>query len=155
MTTLPIEQKLHIKRAQLHAYSTGLLQGTAYQRLYETLVRALLPYSLSIPEWKLLGQLHEHGSMRLTELADYLNYDPPMVTKVSKLLEKKELAKRSHDKIDERAKIIIITSKGSKLIDEVELPVKKAMAGILTGITPHELSIYIKVLLTIVNNTQS
>ena len=154
MKTEPIEKILNINPQQLHAYSSGLLQGTAYQRLYDALNRALMPFAVSIPEWKLLGQLHEHGKVKLSELADLLSYDPPMITKLAKLLEKKGLVERTHDIIDERAKVISITANGNKLIEGVEPEVKKAMAMLLKGITPEELRIYIKVLIAIVNNTQ-
>lgn len=155
MNNESIKKKLYINPQQLYAYSTGLLQGMAYQRLYDSLNRVLIPFNLSIPEWKLLGQLHEHGKVKLSELAELLSYDAPMVTKLAKMLEKKELAKRIHDTVDERVKVINITIEGSQLIEKLEPEVKRAMALLLKGITPEELKIYIKVLSTIVNNTQA
>ncbi len=150
----PIEKKLHIDLQQLNAYSSGLLQGKAYSRMHTHLTRTLLKFDVSVPEWKLLGQLYEHGKVKLNELAELLSYDPPMVTKLAKRLEKKELVKRAQDPNDERAKIITITSGGSKLIEQIEPEVKKIMAQILKGISREELSIYIKVLIAIINNTQ-
>lgn len=149
-----IEETLRINPTQLKAYSSGLLQGKAYSRLHTHLTRTLIPYHVSIPEWKLLGQLYEHGKVKLNELAELLSYDPPMVTKLAKMLEKKELVKREQDPTDERAKIITITSQGSKCIETIEPEVKKTMAQILYGVSPNELQTYIKVLITIVNNTQ-
>jgi DNA-binding MarR family transcriptional regulator len=150
----PIEKKLHINALQLNAYSTGLLQGKAYNRLHKYLTNILLPYNVSVPEWKLLGQLFENHLIKLNELADLLSYDPPMVTKLVKRLEKKDLVKREQDPKDERAKIISITREGSKLIEEVEPKVKMTMAMILNGISREDLNSYIKVLITIVNNTR-
>src|SRR5581483_6647765 len=98
----PIEKTLRIDPTQLHAYSSGLLQGKAYSRLHTNLTRALFPFNISIPEWKLLGQLYEHGKVKLNELAELLSYDPPMVTKLAKSLEKKALVKRMQDPRDER-----------------------------------------------------
>lgn len=149
-----IEKTLNIDVAQLNAYSSGLLQGKAYSRLHTKLTKSLLPYNISIPEWKLLGQLFEHGKVKLNELAELLSYDPPMVTKLAKQLEKKGLVLRAMDPTDERAKIIAITKDGSTLIEQSEPVVKKTMAQILHGVSREELSIYIKVLITIVNNTQ-
>lgn len=154
MKTVPIEKTLDINPTQLHAYSSGLLQGKAYSRLHTYLTRTLLPFNVSIPEWKLLGQLHAHGKVKLNELANLLSYDPPMVTKLAKMLEKKDLVKREQDPRDERAKIIWITSHGNKLIEQIEPEVKKNMAKILHGVSREELAVYIKVLITIVNNTQ-
>lgn len=136
------------------AYGSGLLQGTAYSRLHVHLTRTLVQFDLSIPEWKLLGQLYDHGKVRLSELAELLSYDPPMVTKLAKQLEKKELVKRFPDEYDERAKVITNTLKGKKLIEKIEPYVKKTMATILDGVSSEDLHTYIKVLTIIVNNTK-
>lgn len=148
-----VEKILNINPVQLYAYSSGLLQGKAYSRLHNNLTRTLIPFNVSVPEWKLLGQLHEHGNIKLNELSDLLSYDPPMVTKLAKMLEKKELVIREADKKDERAKIIKITNKGNNLIMQAESEVKKTLANILRGVTREELATYIKVLIIIVNNT--
>lgn len=137
----------------MHAYSTGLLQGKANSRLHASLTKALQPFHVSIPEWKLLGQLHEHGNVKLSTLAELLSYDPPMVTKLVKQLKKKALVKREQDTIDERAKIITITIEGRRLIESAEPEVKKVMHVILQGISREELIVYLKVLTAIVNNT--
>ena len=154
MKNQPIEEVLKIDPAQLHAYSTGLLQGKSYSRMHTNLTKVLFQFSVSIPEWKLLGQLHEHGKLKLSILADHLSYDPPMVTKLVKMLEKKGLAKRVQDKTDERAKIIHITAAGNKLIEAAEPVVKMEMRTMLAGITREELLTYLKVMTVIVNNTQ-
>lgn len=154
MNNKPIEKILHIDPLQLKAYSSGLLQGKAYNRLHKYLTNILIPYNLSVPEWKLLGQLYENHKIKLNELAELLSYDPPMVTKLAKRLEKKAFAQRMQDPTDERAKIITITTDGSKLIEQIEPQVKIAMAQLLQGITREELVSYIKVLTRIVNNTQ-
>lgn len=154
MNDLKVEEQVHINPNQLQGYTTGLLQGKAYSRLHTHLTRALFPFNVSIPEWKLLGQLHENGKVKLAILAGLLSYDPPMVTKLVKQLEKKGLVKREQDTIDERAKIITITSSGTKLIDDVEPEIKKVMRVILHGITREELITYLKVLTVIVNNTK-
>lgn len=153
MATKSLVEKLNIDLIRLTAYGTGLLQGKAYSRLNDKLTQSLIPFGISIPEWKLLGQLHEHGKMRLAELADKLSYDPPMVTKLAKKLEKKGLSKRVADAKDERAKVISITAKGNTLVKNIEPEVKRAMRIILKGITPDELRSYLKVLSTIVQNT--
>lgn len=153
MNKLPNDKKSNIAAQQLNAYSTGLLQGKAYSRLHTSLTRTLHPFRISIPEWKLLGQLYEHGEMKLSDLAVYLSYDPPMVTKLVKLLERKRLVKRTQNKNDERVKYITITQDGNKLINTLEPAVKKTMNEILNGVSREELLTYIKVLTIIVNNT--
>lgn len=155
MKNEPIEKVLNINPANLHAYSTGLLQGKAYSRLHENLSQTLAPFNLSIPEWKLLGQLHENGKIRLAELAERLSYDPPMVTKLAKLLEKKGFLHRLQDPLDERAKLVSITKTGNNSIKQIEPVAKKTLAIILKGVTRDELLTYLKVLTAIVNNTRA
>jgi len=144
---------LNIDLLQLKAYSTGLLQGKAYARMQSALSKTLNHLDISVPEWKLLGQLYEHGNMRLAELADYLSYDPPMVTKLAKALEKKGFVQRAADKTDERAKVITITKEGKQIVRKADPEVKKTMAKLLVGITSQELRSYIKVLSIIVDNS--
>lgn len=150
-----IEEILNIDPMHLNAYSTGLLQGKAYNRLHSQLTRTLVPFDLSIPEWKLLGQLYENDKIKLSALADLLSYDPPMVTKLAKLLEKKGYVTRTSDNKDERVKTITITPSGKKLIIKIEPVAKKAIGVMFVGISRKELLTYIKVLGTIVNNTQT
>lgn len=145
-------KKFNIESGNMRAYSSGLLQGTAYNKLHVGLTSALAPFNIYIPEWKLLGQLHENGKIRLSELATLLSYDPPMVTKLAKGLEKKKLLKREYDKQDERAKLIVNTAAGNALIEEIEPIVKKQMRIALKGVNPEELKTYLKVLNTIVEN---
>lgn len=154
MNKEPIEKILNINPFKLHAYSTGLLQGKAYNRLQTYLSRTLLPFNVSIPEWKLLGQLHEHKDIKLSKLAQLLSYDPPMVTKLVKLLERKKMVQRIPDRTDERAKIITITPLGDNLIKNAEKPVKKMMSEILIGVSFKDALTYLKVLTVIVNNTE-
>lgn len=143
------------KIIQNPAYAVGLLQGKAYARLNNSLSTFLSQFSLSIPEWKLLGQAYEHQNIHLSTLANFLDYDPPMVTKLVKILEKKKLLERRPSEHDERAKVIVINKAGEKLIETVDPQIKLLMRGLLSGITTEQLNNYIFVLQTIVKNSAS
>src|SRR5437870_457485 len=95
-----IREELKIDNTQLNAYSTGLLQGKAYRALHGYLTKALFPYDLSIPKWKLLGQLYDHGNMKLAQLADRLSIEAPTVTELIDNLEKNGLVARKNDEKD-------------------------------------------------------
>lgn len=153
MENISLVKIINPKTMQLSAHGAGLLQGTAYSRLNAHLNRSLASMNISIPEWKLLGQLHEFGDVKLSMLAELLSYDPPMVTKLVKQLEKKGYVLRKADKIDERAKIITITRSGTEIVQDAEPFVKKAMAQVLDGVSREHLLIYLKVLTAIVKNT--
>lgn len=152
MNKKPIEKTLKIDTTKLNAYSTGLLQGKAYRSLNSALTKALVLFDISIPEWKLMGQLYDHGDMKLAELADRLDVEAPLVTALIDKLEKKALVKRTQSRTDKRAKIITITSKGKELIEKSEPSVKLAMNDLLKGVSHEQLVTYISVLQTIVNN---
>lgn len=141
------------KTIQNPAYALGLLQGKAYARLNTSLSAFLSQFFLSIPEWKLLGQAYEHENVQLSTLADLLDYDPPMVTKLVKILEKKNLLERMPSEYDERAKVIVISTAGKKLIEKVDPQIKLLIRGLLSGITTEQLNNYIFVLQTIVKNS--
>jgi DNA-binding MarR family transcriptional regulator len=144
-----------IAKTRAGAHVMGLLQGKAYSRLHTNLSRTLVRHDISIPEWKLLGQVGDHQGIKLSNLAEILGYDPPLVTKLVKQLEKKRLVHRVASQTDERAKIITITSKGSVLLNTIEPEVRLLLRGILSGITAAELQVYKKVLQTIIQNTDS
>ncbi len=129
-----------------------MLQGKAYRSLNTHLNKALYEFELSIPEWKLIGQLFEHGPMRLAEIAERLSVEAPLVTNLIDLLEKKELVERTFDKNDRRAKIIISTKKADRMIPEIDKKVKVIMNQLLVGVTREDLISYIKVMQAIVNN---
>lgn len=149
-----IQKILGIDPANLKAYNTGLLQGKAYSKLHSKLSATLLPFQVSVPEWKLLGQVYENEKVKLSLLAELLSYDPPMITKLVKQLEKKSLLKRTPDQHDERAKVIVITATGKKVIEHAEPEVKKAMREVLKGITLPQLLTYLTVLAAIVRNSE-
>lgn len=141
-----------LKRDYSQAYNVGILQGQAYKTLQNFLTRALLAFNLSIPEWKLLGQLYDHKELRVADLATLLAYDPPLVTNLIDSLEKKGLLRRKSHKKDRRVKMIIPSQKATGLIEAIEPEVRKELGTLLTGITSKEMEIYSKILRNIVAN---
>lgn len=147
--------KKQMEHRELHrdytaTYNSGILQGQAYKTLQFFLTRTLLPYNLSIPEWKLLGQLYDYKVLRVADLASFLGYDPPLVTALIDSLEKKKLLRRKIHKHDRRVKMIIPTQKTINLIPTIEPEVRKTISSLLQPITSEELRIYTGVLENIV-----
>lgn len=143
---------LQIDPNHLNAYSTGLLQGKAYRVLNTTLTKVLYRYDLSVPEWKILGSLYDHGAMKLADLAVHLDVEAPLVTALIDKLERKEFVQRTQSEKDKRSKIITITDKGKGTIISLEPQVKLSMAKLLKGINRKQLLTYITILETIINN---
>lgn len=134
------------------AYNSGLVQGKAYRVLTAHISTVLLPYNLSIPEWKLLGQLADHGTVKLAKLAELLGVEAPLVTSLVDSLEKKGLVKRTNHTQDKRAKLLEGTKKAYTMLDDIEPKMKAKIRLLLHGTTDEELNTYIRVLNTIVEN---
>lgn len=138
----------------LSAYKAGILQGKSYRVMQNQLSETLLPYSLSIPEWKILGLLFDTKELKAVDLAAHLDVDPPLVTRLLNTLEEKKLVQKKNHITDKRVTLITITDKGGKLIPQIEKSVRKTMKELLTGVSIEEMGAYIKVLQTIIQQGQ-
>ena len=134
------------------SYSLSFLEGLAHRKFSSHLTKTLTNHNLSIPEWKLLGQLLENGSLKLADIAQLLSVEPPLVTALVDRLEKNDFVKRQHDAKDHRAKIIQVTGKGLRVMEEIEPQIQETIQELLKGITQEELTKYMKVMTTIIAN---
>ena len=107
-------------------------------------------FNISIPEWKLLGQLYDYGQLKAKSLAEILDVDPPLITALVNELVQKKLVKKIADSKDKRVTYIAPTQKTISLIPQTEEAVRTMMKELLKGITSEELNTYIKVLTIIV-----
>jgi len=114
------------------------------------LTDALKAYDISIPEWKILGKLYDFEKVKVVELANMLDVDPPLITKLVNKLEKKDMVVRMSEPADQRIVWIKHTEKGKSLIPELEVAVRKELRFLLDGITGGDMVAYKKVLNTIV-----
>lgn len=135
-------------------YNAGILQGKAYKTLQYHLSRTLRPFGLSVPEWKLLGQLYDNEKLRVVDLVRVLSYDPPLVTTLIHSLEKKNLVSRKADKVDKRVKFIAATPLGKSLIPKIERKVRAVMRTMLKDVTKEEILVFMKVLEIIANSSR-
>lgn len=142
----PIRQILNLDGKKLNAYSVGLLQGKAYRILSRYLTDTLAWYGLSMNEWKLLGQLYDHGEMTRSEMGKRLSVDNSTLKKLLKRLTAMKYITST------KKNTYIILPKAKELLPLLETAVKEKMSILLTGISKVELLIYIKVLEKIVNN---
>lgn len=135
-------------------YKSGLLQTKAYRILRGCVNEILEKYSLSTPEWGLMGQVTEKkDGVRLSEVAGALDVEAPMITVLADQLEKKGLIDRHNHPQDRRAKLLFLTKKGSGTVVEVEALLQKKLRELLQGLTQEDMVIYSKVLETIIANS--
>lgn len=143
-------ESLTKKHSKNMAYQAGILQGKAYRVLQNHLSDVLSDFDISIPEWKLLGQLYDYGQLKAKSLAEILDVDPPLITALVNGLLQKKLVKKIADSKDKRVTYIAPTQKTISLIPQTEEAVRTMMKELLNGITSEELNTYIKVLTIIV-----
>lgn len=140
-------------KALLSTYNAGLLQGKAYRVLNDKLSLTLKPFNLSVTEWKILGQLYDHQSLQLNEIARILDVEPPLITKLIDAMEHKKLVIKNSEESDKRVKMASISDQGKKLIPIIEKKVKICLKELLEGVNIVELITYAKVLKNIASHT--
>lgn len=137
----------HKNLRDITTFEAGLLQNRAYRALNNFLTHHLAKEGLTVPEWKLLGQLTLTDGQRLSQLAAILDVEPPYATRLVLSLEEKGLVARRSDTSDDRAKQVYLTPKGLSRAGDIEKTVRTAMRSFLADIDPEELAIYLGVLL--------
>ena len=134
-------------------YKSSLYQVKANRILREIVTRALAPFSLTATQWAILGQLSESkDGMRLSEMAEVLGVEAPLVTTlIDQLVIKNLVEKHAHPR-DKRAKLLFLTRKGQDLLPQVEIVLDEKLRKAVLGTTPEEVLSYFKVLEVIVKN---
>ncbi len=137
---------------KIPSYKAGLIQGKAYRVLNSHLSQCLLPFDLSVSEWKILGVLSEGSDVTMKELAELLDVEAPYITTMVSRLQKKQLVeKKAHPK-DQRVKTATLTGKGKILLDTVEPQVHQTMKQLLSDVSTPDLLAYQRVLHSIIAN---
>lgn len=123
---------------------SGILAlSTRLQRLSEQLRKdgALLYKAFDIdfePKWfPVIYTLHHKGTLSILEIATEIGYSHPSTISLLKELEKQKLIRSKKDKVDERKRLILLTTKGKELILKMR-PVWDVMIAVLTEITDNQ-----------------
>jgi DNA-binding MarR family transcriptional regulator len=100
-------------------------------------------FGISGSQWGLLRTLHraeEEGQsrLRLTDLSDRLLIRPPSVTGAVDRLERAGLVARDHATVDQRSKLVGLTSKGRQLIQRILAVHEQQIVKVLSGLTKKE-----------------
>ena len=87
------------------------------------------------PKWfPVIYTLHFKPVLSVVELASEIGYTHPSTISLLKDLEKEKLIRSKKDKQDERKRLIVLTDKGKKLLQQMQ-PVWQTMIKSLTEIT--------------------
>ncbi len=139
----------------LPTYTSGLLFAKAHKQVRIRVFEVLDKYDLNPTYWSILGATNHSGEgIRLTNVAALLGVKAPMVTTEANVLIEKGLIRRIPHHSDKRAKLLVMTPKGSKLAEIVEKDLNTEVGKLLDGLTFEEIQIFEKTLNIIIHNSE-
>jgi len=126
----------------------GILQSAAYRNLQRFMTHNLHDKGVTMPEWGLLGLVHESGSegISMSVAAESMSYELSHITNLANDLEVAGHIKRIVSKEDRRYKNLALTTTGKDFVEKTEKELRKKMAKWLKGISKIQLLGYINVL---------
>jgi MarR family transcriptional regulator, transcriptional regulator for hemolysin len=110
-------------------------------RLRRTVVdKALRPLGVTRSQWWVLANLSRHnsGGMKQTELSKVLDVGKVTLGGLIDRLEASEYVARQPEPGDRRAKRVVMTSKGIKLLAQIQKIAKVVNAEIMTGVSTND-----------------
>ncbi len=99
---------------------------------------ALQNHDLLTPQLGILRVVHESKRLSQQDIGDFVGTDKASMVKFIDQLEKIKLLKREPHETDRRIKMISLTLKGEKMLDEVALIRQKVEALFLASLTSEE-----------------
>lgn len=134
-------------------YIGGPIQTKAYRILRARVYACLEQYNLNPTSWALLGLIYSAtDGIRLAEAARILGVKAPLITALADDLSVQKRIKRIPHHLDQRAKLLVITAPGKKVVKVVEADLADQLSKLLKGVTSKDMATYHKVLQTIITN---
>lgn len=99
---------------------------------------ALVTYNLVTPQLGILRVINEAGSISQNDIGGFVVIDKASMVKFIDQLEKNKLVSRQSHETDRRIKLISLTPKGRKILDEVSEVRKEVEAVFLQPLTEEE-----------------
>lgn len=125
-----------------HPFRIGFLIHDV-SRLRRTVVdKALRPMGVTRSQWWVLANLSRHNGegMMQTELAKVMDVGKVTLGGLIDRLEIAGLVKRQADPEDRRAKRVVMTPQGAKLLSQIQLIAKDVNARIMNGIPKNDIA---------------
>ncbi len=129
-------------------------KGIRTYRMYAQKRLREFGFQITIDQWLVLKVLTENPGIMQQEIAERVFKDNASVTRIIELLVKADYLERKINPDDRRKSNLKVTSKGRKIISEVQNVVLENRANALSGITQAELETVQRVLLKITENCQ-
>jgi DNA-binding MarR family transcriptional regulator len=104
------------------------------RRLRQLNREALAPWDVTPSQFRAIGVLSRHGTMRQGELAEHLRIAPRSTTEVVDDLQERGLVDRAPDPKDRRATLVGLTEKGTELVDAIRTARRAGSEGFFAGL---------------------
>lgn len=136
------------------SYQSGILFTQAHRLVRQRIVDTLATHNITFTGWSLLSVvLQAKDGIRLSSVAASLHVKAPLITMESATLIDEGLLVRMPHQTDSRAKLLLITPKGKKLLEVIETETTKQIEQLLTGLTANEIKVFQKTLTVIIQNS--
>ena len=97
-------------------------------------------FGLSVPEWRLIAVLHEHGSSTQQDLVRLTLMDKVAVSRAAIALAKRRLVARTADARDGRARLLQLSKSGQELYQRIAPAALSYEADLLASFSASEIS---------------
>ncbi len=132
-------------------YQFSIIQMAAHATLSKAGRKNLEDFSLNSAQWRILGLLSEHPTgARIADIEAVTFIQSTQVNPLIKELLSRQLIRKTPHPEDGRANLLLITSRGRDVLDEIESRMQKTLADIMQDATSDDFQIYMKVLQSII-----
>jgi DNA-binding MarR family transcriptional regulator len=129
--------------APLTTYQKARLQVIGYRAIQARVNEVLNQHGINTSQWIILGWLHEHSEgLRVTALAEVLDVETPLATALLQALQEINLTQVQTDPTDRRARIVRLTTKGQKLVPQLEHSLTTHLRIFDRAIRPEDMAAY-------------
>ena len=98
-------------------------------------------FGLSVPEWRLIAVLHEHGSCTQQDLVRLTLMDKVAVSRAALALDERALIDRTQDANDGRARRLSLSARGKELHRRISPAALKYEEEILSSFSAAEIAV--------------
>ena len=109
-------------------------------------------FNITVDQWLVMKNLHEHPEMKQNELAELLSKDNPTFTRIVDLLSKKGLATRKVHPDDRRSFQLTLTAAGAKKVEQMKPKVKRVRLKAWDDLSEKDFNQFKRILNTIYKN---
>ena len=98
-------------------------------------------FNLTIPQWRLMSVLAEHGSLEQVELVVRTVMEGAMVSRAAQGLARRHLVSRTDRHSDGRRRVVALTPSGVSLYAEIAPLALAYEAALIAGLAPDEVKL--------------